>query len=132
MIVTLQRSTEEYTREIVIDTRDISYLSFVELSDGRIDSYAVFSNKILLDLQSADEYEQLKQAKYGIESMSMSIPTPIPTKTSTGYKQCIRDAILRYEQEGREYTYKDIARDTGASLPTVKVWAPKIKKELVS
>lgn len=46
------------------------------------------------------------------------------------YREMIRIAIHNHVREGRPYTYKDIAAETGASLQTVKVYAPKIKQEL--
>lgn len=49
---------------------------------------------------------------------------------SSGYREKIKAAMTRYKDEGIPYTYKDLVQQTGASLQTVKVHAPKIKKEL--
>jgi hypothetical protein len=57
------------------------------------------------------------------------IPTVIPPK-SNGYKEQIKGIIERYNGDGRAYTYKDIAKETGASIPTIKAYAPKIRQEL--
>lgn len=54
---------------------------------------------------------------------------PEPAKPS-GYRDAIKSTIERYIAEGRKYTYQDIVKETGASLQTVKVHAPKIKQEL--
>jgi len=54
---------------------------------------------------------------------------PEPTKPN-GKREAIKSTMERFIAEGRKYTYQDIANDTGASLQTVKVYAPKIKQEL--
>ena len=54
---------------------------------------------------------------------------PEPAKPS-GYRDAIKSTIERFIAEGRKYTYQDIVKETGASLQTVKVYAPKIKQEL--
>lgn len=46
------------------------------------------------------------------------------------YREMIRLAIMNHIQDGKPYTYKDLAAETGASLQTVKVYAPKVKQEL--
>lgn len=54
---------------------------------------------------------------------------PEPAKPG-GYKEAIKSTIEKYHAEGRKFTNQDIASATGAALQTVKVYAPKIKKEL--
>jgi hypothetical protein len=54
---------------------------------------------------------------------------PEPTKPN-GYREQIKSTMERFIAEGRKFTYQDIVNETGASLQTVKVYAPKIKQEL--
>ena len=54
---------------------------------------------------------------------------PEPAKPN-GKREAIKSTMEKFIAEGRKYTYQDIANETGASLQTVKVYAPKIKKEL--
>lgn len=54
---------------------------------------------------------------------------PEPAKPN-GYREAIKSTMARFMAEGKSYTYKDLAAETGASLQTVKVHAPKIKQEL--
>lgn len=56
----------------------------------------------------------------------LALPEPKPT----GYKQQIRSTIEKFNAEGKPYTYQEIADAVPCSLQTVKVHAPKIKKEL--
>jgi hypothetical protein len=60
------------------------------------------------------------------------VALPAPKSTGDGYRDKIKWTIERYMQEGKAYTYQDIANETGAAMATVKKWAPKIKEELVS
>ncbi len=53
------------------------------------------------------------------------LPSPDAEKSTAGYEQSIR----RYMAEHEVYTYKDVSTATGASIPTVKKWVPKIRKE---
>lgn len=54
---------------------------------------------------------------------------PEPTKPNNK-REAIKSTMERFIAEGRKYTYQDIVNETGASLQTVKVHAPKIKQEL--
>ncbi len=54
---------------------------------------------------------------------------PEPAKPN-GKREAIKSTMEKFIAEGRVYTYKDIANETGASLQTVKVHAPKIRREL--
>lgn len=65
-----------------------------------------------------------------IEPTRPALLNPGTPEKSNGYKEQIKAAILRYKQDGTSYTYKDLVQQTGASLQTVKIYAPKIKKEL--
>jgi hypothetical protein len=56
----------------------------------------------------------------------LALPEPKPN----GHKEAIRDTIEKFMTEGRSYTYQDIANAIPCSVQTVKVHAPKIKKEL--
>jgi hypothetical protein len=46
------------------------------------------------------------------------------------YRARIKDAIMNHIRDDKPYTYKDLVNETGASLQTVKLYAPKIKQEL--
>jgi hypothetical protein len=59
----------------------------------------------------------------------LALPEPEPAKPG-GYRESIKAAIQEYRTAGQSYTYKDIAEKTGASIQTVKVHAPKVKREL--
>lgn len=54
---------------------------------------------------------------------------PEPTKPN-GKREAIKSTMEKFIAEGKKYTYQDIVNETGASLQTVKVHAPKIRKEL--
>jgi len=61
-------------------------------------------------------------------------PAPVlliasPAKPN-GYRDKIKSSIEGYIARGEKFTYQTIAAETGASLQTVKVHAPKIKQEL--
>ncbi len=54
---------------------------------------------------------------------------PEPAKPNSK-REAIKSTMEKFIAEGRKYTYQDIVNETGASLQTVKVYAPKIKQEL--
>jgi hypothetical protein len=62
------------------------------------------------------------------EPRVLALPEPKPP----GYKEQIRSAMEKFIAEGRPYTYQDIADAIPCSIQTVKVHAPKIKKELTN
>jgi hypothetical protein len=50
---------------------------------------------------------------------------PAPSK-----REAVKSTLEKFIVEGRPFTYQQIADESGASLQTVKMHAPKIKKEL--
>lgn len=45
-------------------------------------------------------------------------------------RDAVKATMEKFTIEGRKFTYQDVANASGASLQTVKVYAPGIKKEL--
>jgi hypothetical protein len=64
-----------------------------------------------------------------VEDKPAVLALPEPAKPN-GYRDAVKSTMEKFIEEGRAYTYQDIANEIGASLQTVKVHAPKIKREL--
>jgi hypothetical protein len=56
----------------------------------------------------------------------LMIASPKPN----GYREKIRSTMEKYRAEGRIYTYQDIANEIGCKLQTVKVHAPRVRREI--
>jgi hypothetical protein len=69
-----------------------------------------------------DHVESIEETKPEL----LALPEPKPS----GYKEQIRETIEKFMAENKPYTYQDIADAIPCSVQTVKVHAPKIKKEL--
>jgi hypothetical protein len=57
-------------------------------------------------------------------------PAVLALPSPSSKREAIKSTMEKFMAEGKAYTYKDIASETGASLQTVKVHAPKIRQEL--
>lgn len=61
------------------------------------------------------------------EPTRLALPEP---RANGSKREAIKSTMEKFITEGRKFTYQDIVNETGASIQTVKVHAPKIRKEL--